>query len=313
MSAALPPDLSRADVLPGDVVLQAGAARAVLRPAAGGRICSLELARAGGDPVAVLHPYTAAGVDALRWSKGGIYPLVPYSNRIEGSLLQTLDGPVPLLPHPDAAPHTLHGHAHGLPWLVTAHTPSSATLTLDSPPCAAWPWHLRAEMQVQLTPTALTLKLQVHNLSSRTMPAGMGWHPYFRHLPSARLRYTASELWPATDEYLAEPPRALTAVEDFSQPRALPGGTMTDYLGGCTGALDMELPEGDVLSITQQGLPHLVVHRPAQPVYLCLEPVSHVANGFNLAARGQAGTGTMQLAQGQSMHSELTMALKPGF
>ncbi len=313
MSMALPMDLSPLDVSPGDVVLQAGAARAVLRPAAGGRICSLELARADGTTVAVLHPYSAAGVDPLRWAKGGIYPLVPYSNRIAGSVLQTADGPVNLPPHPDGAPHTLHGHAHGLPWLLAAHTPNSATLTLDSLPCAAWPWHLQAEVHVQLTPDALTLKLEVKNLSKRNMPAGMGWHPYFRHLPTARLRYTASELWPTTDDYLAEPPRALTRAEDFSRPRALRDGTMTDYLGGCTGALDMELPEGDVLSITQQGLPHLVVHRPAQPVYLCLEPVSHVANGFNLAASGQPGTGTVQLAQGQSMHSELTMALKPRF
>jgi aldose 1-epimerase len=301
------------NVLQGDVLLQAGAARAVLRPSAGGRICSLELARADGTTTAVLHPYTAAGVDPLRWAKGGIYPLVPYSNRIEGAVLQTARGSVPLPPHPDGAPHTLHGHAHGLPWTVTTQSQDSATLTLDSPPCAAWPWHLQAHMQLQLTPDALTLRLEVQNISLHTMPAGMGWHPYFRHLPTARLRYTASELWPTTADYLAEPPRALTAAEDFSQPRALRDGTMTDYLGGCTGAIDLELPEGDVLSLTQQGLPHLVAHRPAQPVYLCLEPVSHVANGFNLAARGQAGTGTVQLAQGQAMRSELTLTLKSGF
>lgn len=304
------------DVLASDVLLQAGGARAVLRPVAGGRICSLELARTDGRTVAVLHPYTAAGVDAANWAKGGIYPLVPYSNRIAGSVLQTTEGPVSLPPHPSAAPHTLHGHAHGLPWTVMTHGPSSATLKLDSPPCPAWPWHLQAEMHLQLRPNAMTLKLEVKNLSPETkpnMPTGMGWHPYFRHLPTARLRYTASELWPTTDDFLAEPPRALTAGEDFSQPRALRDGTLTDYLGGCTGALDVELPEGDVLSITQQGLPHLVVHRPPQPVYLCLETVSHVANGFNLAARGQPGTGTVQLASGQNIDSELTLTLISSF
>lgn len=300
-------------VLRGDVVLQAGPARAVLRPAAGGRVCSLDLARADGSTAAVLYPYTAPGVDAVNWAKGGIYPLVPYSNRIAGSLMHTADGPAALPPHPNGAPHTLHGHAHGLPWTVTAHTATSATLTLDSPACPAWPWHLQAEMQLQLAPDALRLTLEVRNLSARTLPFGMGWHPYFRHLPSARLRYTASEVWPTTSDYLAQPPRALTAAEEFSQPRALRDGTMTDYLGGCTGPLDLELPEGDVLSITPQGLPHLVVHRPAQPVYLCIEPVSHVANGFNLAAQGQTGTGTVQLAPGESMRSEMTLKLKPSF
>ena len=60
---------------PGDLVLRAGKACAVLRPDAGGRVCSLTLARDDGRTVDVLFPYTAQGVDPLRWGKGGCFAL----------------------------------------------------------------------------------------------------------------------------------------------------------------------------------------------------------------------------------------------
>ena len=166
---------------PGDLILRAGAACAVLRPAAGGRVCSLSLARVDGRPVAVLFPYTAEGVDPVRWAKGGIYPLVPYSNRIANAQLQTSEGMVRLSPHPDASPHTLHGPAHGLPWSVSAQDENSATLTLDHAASPAWPWHFQALMRFRLLTDSLHMDLTLTNLDVRTMPAGLGWHPFFLH------------------------------------------------------------------------------------------------------------------------------------
>ena len=296
---------------PGDLVLRAGAACAVLRPAAGARVCSLSLARADGSAADLLHPYSAQGVDPLRWAKGGIYPLLPYSNRIANAQLQTPDGVVALSPHPDAAPHTLHGPAHGMAWTVLAHDAQSATLALDHPASAAWPWHFRGEMQLQLQSDSLQMDLKLSNLDARTMPAGLGWHPYFLHQPSASLRYRASQLWSSDPDFLAESARPLQADESFEVARALREGTMTDYLSGWDGQLELGLPAGDVLELqTGPALSHLVVHRPPQGGYLCIEPVSHVANGFNLAARGVAGTGSVLLARGESLSGPMTLRLQ---
>lgn len=55
---------------------------------------------------------------------------------------------------------------------------------------------------------------------------------------------------------------------------------------------------------------HLVVHRPESLAYLCLEPVSHVADGFNLAARGVPDTGTRWLAPGDSPAGGMRFALQ---
>ncbi|MEI6761786.1 MAG: hypothetical protein WCO22_15190 [Betaproteobacteria bacterium] len=49
--------------------------------------------------------------------------------------------------------------------------------------------------------------------------------------------------------------------------------------------------------------------QPPQPLYLCLEPVSHVADGFNLAARGVPGTGTVQLRHGEVLQGRLSIRL----
>jgi len=303
--------MPEAATFPGDLLLRAGKACAVLRPAAGGRVCSLTLARDGGRTVDVLFPYTAQGVDPLRWAKGGIYPLLPYSNRIANAQLQTPDGVVALSPHPDATPHTLHGPAHGMAWTVQAHDEHSATLTLDHPASAAWPWHFKAEMRVQLSAEALQMDLRLTNLDARSMPAGLGWHPYFLHTPQAPVRYQASHWWHSDASCLAQSARPLQADESFEVARALRDGTMTDYLSGWDGSLTLGLPTGDLLHLqTGPLLSHLVVHRPPQGAYLCIEPVSHVADGFNLAARGVAGTGSVQLARGESISGPMTLRLQ---
>ena len=56
---------------------------------------------------------------------------------------------------------------------------------------------------------------------------------------------------------------------------------------------------------------HLVVHRPPQGGYLCIEPVSHVTNAFNLAAQGMAGTGSMQLGCGETINGPMSLSLAP--
>jgi galactose mutarotase-like enzyme len=64
---------------------------------------------------------------------------------------------------------------------------------------------------------------------------------------------------------------------------------------------------GALRLVSGQGLRHLVVHRPAGAPYVCIEPVSHVADGFNLHRRGIAGTGTRILQPGQSMHGRTSI------
>ncbi len=296
----------------GIVQLQAGRAIARVLPLAGGRIASLQLAPLGRDAaVDVLHRYPEDFFDPLRWAKGGIYPLIPYSNRIAQARLQVAGTEVALLPHPDAAPHTLHGNAHALPWRLQAHDAATAVLVLDASASAAWPWHYACSMRLRLSPSALSVELSIRNHDDRVMPAGLGLHPYFRHRSDARLQYYATAFWPPTAEFIAVASRAPTQDENHAVARPLPAGGLTDYLGGWDGHASIELPDGEWLDVDADPIfAHLVVHRPDSQAYLCLEPVSHVADGFNLAARGVVDTGARWLAPDASLTGSMRFCLR---
>lgn len=292
------------------VRLHNGEASARLLPAAGGRISALRLVRPGAGAVDVLHPYPEDFFDPLRWAKGGIYPLMPYSNRIANAIVNVQGEPVALAPHPDAAPHTLHGNAHALAWKLGESDARTAVMTLDSAASAAWPWHYTARMRVKLTPNQLLVQMDLCNADSRIMPAGIGLHPYFRHQAQGKVAYQASTVWPPTAEFLPGAPRAPQPDEIYPSARVLPAGGLTHYVGGWNGKARIDLPDGGQLHIASDPLfSHLVVHRPDNMAYLCLEPVSHVADGFNLAARGVANTGARLLAPGENMGGTIRFQL----
>jgi aldose 1-epimerase len=48
-------------------------------------------------------------------------------------------------------------------------------------------------------------------------------------------------------------------------------------------------------------LRHLVIYVPPGEDFFCVEPVSHVNDGFNLLERGVADTGVRVLAPGQTL------------
>jgi aldose 1-epimerase len=295
----------------GFLLLTAGAASTRLLPQAGGRVSALRLARPSGGVMDVLFPYPEDFFDPVRWAKGGIYPLMPYSNRIANASLLVNGKPVALLPHPDAAPHSLHGNAHALAWRLVRADASSAVMVLDALPSPAWPWKYAGRIDIELTPMQLSMGIEIRNDDDRSMPAGIGLHPYFRHQQDALIGYHAATVWPTTPEFLAVAPRPPQA-DEISQPaRALPAGGLTRYVGGWDGKALLDLPEGACLRIDADPVfSHLVVHRPDNLAYLCIEPVSHVADGFNLAARGVPDTGTRLLAPGEKLGGAVRFSLE---
>jgi aldose 1-epimerase len=295
------------------VQLQAGVARARLVPGAGGRVASLRLGGVGAAAVDVLHPYPEDFVDPVHWAKGGIYPLMPYSNRIAHARVRVQGEEVLLQPHPDAVPHTLHGNAHLLPWRLDRYDTASAVMSLDAAASAAWPWHYTGRLEITLTESELRMHISIRNAGMRVMPAGVGLHPYFRHEPQALLAYHAVTVWPPTAALLAGAARAPTPDEVYQPARPLPAGGLTHYVGGWDGLADVDLPRGARVRMQADAvLQHLVVFRPDSLAYLCLEPVSHVADGFNQAARGVPDTGTHWLAPGESLSAGLRLLLLQG-
>ena len=51
----------------------------------------------------------------------------------------------------------------------------------------------------------------------------------------------------------------------------------------------------------------LVVYTPPGRDFLCVEPVSHVTDAFNLAASGRADTGMQLLEPGEALRAMVTL------
>lgn len=269
------------------LTLRSRSLEAVLAPAAGGRLAALR-DHSGAHPRDIVVPMTDWPAEPRRWPKTGAYPLVPYSNRIADSRLVGFNPPVELAPHPDALPHTSHGAGHLRQWQGEQTSPTSATMTLEYAPDADWPWPFTARQTYMLGDDRLDVALSITNNSEVQFPAGLGWHPYFLWVKGCRIRHDARIRWLTTPDTRATGKRLPVSGRN---PR-------TDFLSDWSRA-SLTYPDGLRLEISgSAGLGHLVTHRPPSDAYACIEPVSHVGDGFNLAERGIPGTGTIVLQPG---------------
>lgn len=280
------------------VHLVCGAHRAVIAPTAGGRILSLSSQIGSGRhdwlvPVEI----TEWPVDA--WPKGGIFPLAPFSNRVRDGVFPWAGRPIKLDLYP-GQPHALHGFAQESIWSVTDRTPGRLVMDMTHPAGGrGWPWSWRARQVVNLHADGLHLAMEIVNLSDEPMPLGFGFHPYFT---AQSVNLNAGTLWVHEQE--------LALCSQVNTMRTWDKGTetWTVFLGDWDGQCAIHWQNGLRLDMETYGtMSHVVLHSPMGR-YLCVEPVSHVCDAFNLAAGGQRGTGVQFLLPGQSAQITLGLA-----
>lgn len=295
--------------------LRAGPARARIAPHLGGRITACELVGPYGEAQPVLQAYSETHGDLDNWAKGGLYPLAPYSGRLRDAKVLHEGHEWLLQPH-QGSRHTLHGIAQRRPWDLVELGPDHASLRYRHRPDAHWRWAFEALMAVSLEPSSLSVSITLCNSGPVTMPGGIGLHPYILHDAEEAVCYRASRPWPFDDDYLAlaVPPHMSsdTVCDQVLTHARFRSAEVTLFHGAWHDALQViDTRTGHSrLDLRASGaLTQLVIHRPASATYLCAEPVSHVADGFNLAAHGQADTGTRVLRPGERMKGTLVLSV----
>lgn len=268
-----------------------------LLPAWGGRIAHLR-----ADGLDLLLPITAGAFDPLDWPRAGAYPLMPYSNRIRNAHLHFAGRDYPLPAHPAAQPHTLHGVAHTVPWQVVEEEDQQLTLACDYLG-EHWPWAFRAEQRFVLDGKRLRIELALVNRGDTPMPAGLGLHPYFQRHPGLKVRYQVGREWQIDAQYLAtgdscEVTQALLIEADGAQ-------ALAHYQSCWDGHLQLDYTIGSLCLQASAPLSHFVAFAPAGSPYLCLEPVSHLADAFNQPQDCWEHTGTHELAPGHRLQASL--------
>jgi aldose 1-epimerase len=252
------------------------------------------------------------GIDVLRRAatnpqssrQCGCFALLPYSNRIvRGQLL--LGGTVySIAPNDPDHAYPLHGTGWQASWRVEARTLAAAVLAFEQTPVnGRWPWAFRATQRLELTERGAEVALAMTNCADRPTPAGMGLHPYFPRDPSTRLQARVQSVL-LNDANMAPIRRVPLPPEwNFANSKTVDGLPLDNCFSGWDGRAQLDWPSRNMRLVIEAEpvFAHLVVYVPARGSFWCVEPVSHINDGFNRFAAGAQDTGTIMLQPGATL------------
>lgn len=261
------------------IELTAAGARAVIAPAAGGRIHQLYVEIDGAETPLLWSPGDPAQYERSAL-EGGCYPMAPWPNRLrDGAFLwngerhQVSNG----------RDQALHGLVCDRPWQVVARVGRIVEITCDLG--EHWPWEGRAWQRFELGPNFLAMKLEVRS-SRQPFPAGCGWHPWFRRALSPTDDPEAVRLTvPATRRYALSGQlptgQALTPEGDALLDGTVLAGRRLDdcYTGLTSPAVIVEWPRLRLTMTVDCVFSHVQVYTPLEA--FCLEPQTCAPDAFN--------------------------------
>ncbi len=278
----------------------------VVSPARGGSLLAMSVKR--GEEWLNLMPDPG--------SRGASWLMLPYSNRIRDGRF-VFEGREYQLAN--AKNHAIHGDVRTRPWKIVEQTPSSLVLTFDSADCPDfnWPWPIHATVGIALTGDRVEQRLRLENRGETTMPAGFGWHPYYRRWLTrdgepVLLEFTAPRIHPDTDaDGLPDgASESVPADLDFSKPRELGGRRIDACFAGFGGHATIQWPESGV-TLTYACSPnvtHLICFGPEDRPVLAVEPAANANDGVNRLAAGDADSGVIPLAAGEALEASFTVS-----
>ena len=271
-----------------------GIATATVAPAVGGALASFRW-RVEGKEINWLRP---AAPEALsRRDAGGMscFALVPFSNRLRGGCF-SFGGRVVRLPASPADPHFEHGHGWRSQWSVEAQRPAWIRLRYCHEP-DAWPWRYEAVQEIELADGALDIRLTIRNLSDKSMPAGLGLHPYFAAPPGTRLATDVEAMWETDNEVL---PTRLVAATGKLRSFEVGSHEFDNVFTGWSRVAHITWPGASLRLEADPPLGFLVLYTPVGEPFFAAEPVSNATDALNLAAAGRGDTGLFTLAPDES-------------
>lgn len=256
-------------------------------------------------------PLLRPAVDEASPQNSACYPLVPFGNRIRGNRFTFEGRDYDLRPNTDWDAHYLHGEGWRSDWSVEEQ--SADTLSLSHRhDGSALPYHYLARQQIRLCPGGADFRMEVHNEGDRPMPFGIGWHPYFPMTPGTLLQTETGRMWTEEEGWLPGHPVTPPEDLDFRAPKPLPhhwvNNGFADWSGRATISwLDRGLKLHVAADPALNTMFLFVSDRAFDPSYqrdfFALEPMSHLADGHNMADLG----GLVVLSPGESFGAGFTL------
>lgn len=312
--------------MPGDdaldsLELNAAGAQLEIAPGVGG-----SLARFTFRGTDVLRPADGAARDAQDVLRYASYPLVPYSNRIAHARLTVNGREHALRRNFGEHPHSIHGVGWQSVWSVDAVAKDHALLSLDYSPSpevrgqsareTAWPWAFRAVQSFALAAIAggvrLATRMTLVNTSDTAFPFGLGFHPFFLRGAHTLLGFKAQGMWESDATLMPTKLVAPIGALRFDPPQRVGEHFIDNVYTGWDGTATVSDPErGIAVTIEADGAcTFLVVYVPLEHDFVCVEPVTHMTDAFNLSARGETATGARMLPPGAAFSTTMHLCVR---
>lgn len=288
----------------GIVELNAGSTSCGIAPGMG---CSIVHFRTtdGGTALDWMRPYDPRRAGAPPAAASGCFPLVPYSGRIANGVLLWRGTRYRLPTGLLGDAHALHGIGWVERWTADVVAAGRATFSIDySGP--DWPFPFKAVLDFALSERALAVSMRIGNTGTIDMPVGIGLHPTFAG-PGISLRADARTVWNIDGEKLFADSARVPPRWDFRAGAPLVGTALehgfTDWDGRFV--LTWRGRRRRLAVAASQALRHLVIYSKAYDEggtgFVCVEPVSHSVDAFNLSEARIENTGTRVLAPGAEL------------
>ncbi|MES2210231.1 MAG: hypothetical protein V4515_08605 [Chloroflexota bacterium] len=310
-AGAAPPALSPAGAAPSEpsaarvVTIASGSIRAELLPGIGARLHRLtvfghELLRTPDDPQEHLH-------DPFRW---GGYVMAPWCNRID-PVPTDVGGVVVDVPANSSDGTALHGQVYMAAWEELGE----GTFWVRGGG-AGWPWPYETTLRVTTVDTPadaaiITFEQVLTNLGDRSMPGGVGFHPWFRG--PLEVRIAAARVLPS-NLAAGEPIVPVAGDFDLRVRRAMPVDLDATWLDPADPPVALWWPDPGVrarLEVASDAGLCIVAASPAGADAVAVEPETHAPQGLRRLLTG-APHGLAWLAPGGSIHLTTRMIFERG-
>jgi aldose 1-epimerase len=275
---------------------------------------------------AVIKSLTWNGIPILRTlpegpavmvNQGGCFALVPYSNRIAEGHFIYQDKAYQLRRNFGDHPHCIHGNAWQQHWQVTEQTDNSIEVSYlhdaKGENLEQWPWPYRVTQRFTLSDNHLEIQLCYKNLANKTVPVGLGFHPYFPRASESEIEFSAKNVLLNNSNSL---PCALETVPEnwnYQQWRKPDPGSIDNCFTNWDGCARVRWPI-DKLMVTVSALnaDHAILFiPPLERDFIAIEPVSHINNAINNSGFDQPHLAMDEISAGDLF--SITMRLEACF
>lgn len=247
--------------------------------------------------------------DPYEPESGGIFPMIPYANRVAGGSFRWRGENIHLPDIGLGQNHALHGDAWMNNWSVVERSEERAVLRHLG---IFGPFEYQATQTVRVADSSLTLSIDVAHVGECPVPYGVGFHPWFFRDEDTELWAPAEAMWLENQEHFptrrAQPPVKL----DFStDSRRVPGEFSNNLFDGW--AYDAKVRarisypnRNAILSVSATpNLRHYMLYVGGPDVF-CFEPVSHRVNEINSSEQ----PGLVTLARDGSLSASMSLSIE---